>query len=105
MKLRFILGGLALLCAGCANHSIVGVFTPPPPYPVPIVGYKVLRGTTRSNLEPIFTTPFSSFTDTTVQKGVTYYYTVTAVYGDGSESAPLDVRCANNSDGAVQCGP
>ncbi|MCK5252376.1 MAG: fibronectin type III domain-containing protein, partial [Thermoplasmata archaeon] len=52
-----------------------------------IRGYRVYRGTTEDNLELLVTLPgFSSYTDTSVTNGQTYYYAVTAfnVHGESN---------------------
>jgi fibronectin type 3 domain-containing protein len=54
------------------------------------VGYNVYRGTTPGgeNSTPLNSTPTSgaTFTDESVTAGATYYYVVTAVGSDGSQS-------------------
>jgi fibronectin type 3 domain-containing protein len=56
-----------------------------------VVGYYVYRSTTSGNgyakLNPGSAAPSTTYTDSTVQSGVTYYYVVTAVDSTGSESA------------------
>lgn len=101
---RSLILALVVLLSGCPKH-ITGAFNTPAPYPVPVVGYKVLRGTGPTNMEPIFTVQTPSFIDTTAQPGVTYYYTIVAVYADGSEAAPSNIACGTMNAGQVQCGP
>jgi hypothetical protein len=96
----------ALLLAGCAPKHITGSFARPiGAYPLPRIGYKVYRGTTLGNMEPVFTVSTETFRDATAQPGVKYYYKVTAVYADGSESDPTNIQCGTTTDGQVQCGP
>ena len=57
--------------------------------PSPIVGYNVYRrgtsGVVRLNLEPV---PATTYIDTTVQAGETYFYVTKAVNAKGTESTP-----------------
>jgi predicted phage tail protein len=56
-----------------------------------VVGYYVYRSTTSGSgyakLNASSVAPTTTYTDSTVQSGTTYYYVVTAVDGSGSESA------------------
>lgn len=97
---------LAIALSGCGPKHIAGTFnTPAPGYPVPVIGYKVLRGTTPQNMEPVFTVQSTRFTDTTAQNGVKYFYAIVAVYADGSEAVPSNIACGTTSAGQVSCGP
>jgi fibronectin type 3 domain-containing protein len=54
------------------------------------VGYNVYRGTQSGGPYAVLNSspnPSTSFTDSTVQAGSTYYYVVTAVDSTGTESA------------------
>jgi hypothetical protein len=70
------------------QHSVVVAWDASTPSPS---GYNVYRSTqsggpsTRLNSAPI---TVLTFTDNTVTSGVTYFYTVTSVGADGSESSP-----------------
>jgi fibronectin type 3 domain-containing protein len=62
-----------------------------------VAGYNVYRGASATghfqklNSDLVFET---SYTDTSVQSGMTYYYTVTAVDSEGAESAYSNVALA-----------
>jgi hypothetical protein len=55
------------------------------------MGYYVYRSTLSGSgyakLNPASTAPTTTYTDSTVQSGVTYYYVVTAVDSGGNESS------------------
>jgi fibronectin type 3 domain-containing protein len=55
-----------------------------------VAGYYVYRSTTSgtgyAKLNAASVAPTTTYTDSSVQSGVTYYYVVTAVDGSGSES-------------------
>ena len=57
----------------------------------PVIGYNVYRGATSggpyTQINPVLDAS-TSYTDTTVQAGATYYYVATAVNSDNQESAP-----------------
>jgi fibronectin type 3 domain-containing protein len=57
--------------------------------PSPIVGYNVYRrgasGVVKLNMEPV---PATTYIDTTVQPGQTYFYVTKAVNAKGTESTP-----------------
>lgn len=101
MRTSLILA-LVVLLSGCPKH-ITGAFNAPVQYPVPLVGYKVLRGTGPENMQPVFTVQNTVFVDATALTGVTYYYSIIAVYADGSEAGPSNVACGNLTSGQVQC--
>lgn len=103
MRTALILA-LVVLLSGCPKH-ITGAFVRPIPYSVPLVGYKVYRGITADNMQPIFTVSTETFTDTTALDGVRYFYKVGAVYADGSEATPSNIACATLQSGQVQCSP
>ena len=69
-----------------ANYLLNGTCTTQSP---PVTGYNIFRGTT-PGLYPtqVNSTPITgtTFTDTTVQNGVTYYYVGTAVDANGDQS-------------------
>jgi hypothetical protein len=97
---------LAMLLSGCTPKRIAGTFVAPVgPYPVPRIGYKVLRGTSADTMEPIFTVQSTTFTDTTAQPGVKYFYAIVAVYADGNEAVPSNIACGTTSSGQVSCAP
>ncbi len=59
----------------------------------PIVIYRIYRGTSSSSLSWLANTTGTSYMDTTVNNGRTYYYRISAVNGaaEGSQSSPQDV--------------
>jgi hypothetical protein len=66
----------------------------------PIVGYNVYRrgtsGVVKLNLEPV---PGTTYVDSTVQSGQTYFYVTRAVNAKGTESTPSnEVRVDLSSD-------
>jgi fibronectin type 3 domain-containing protein len=77
--------------ATATAHSVVLTWTQSPNptcTPVcPVTGNKVYRGTTAGGESAtaymVFTTPTTTFTDTAVTNGTTYYYKVTAVNING----------------------
>lgn len=99
---RALILALVVLLSGCPKQ-ITGAFNAPIPYAVPLAGYKVLRGTTPADMQPIFTVQATSFVDTTAVSGATYYYAIVAVYADGSEAVPSNIACATLTAGQVQC--
>lgn len=58
----------------------------------PITGYQIFRGMNDSTLDYLATVDNTSYVDTQVQEGVTYYYTVVATndLGAGSTSGPVN---------------
>jgi len=63
-----------------------------------VVGYNVYRSTVNGGPYSIMNGSLISglsYTDTTVQNGVLYYYVVTAVDGSGNESAYSNQASAN----------
>jgi hypothetical protein len=93
----------ALLASGCARH-LTGTFAAPQtPYFPARIGYKVYRGTTPQNMQAILTTDKESFTDRQAQPGAIYYYKVTAVYADGSESESTNIVCGSVDRGQLPC--
>jgi centrosomal CEP192-like protein len=55
-----------------------------------VIGYFVYRGSSASSISKLFLSPISqtSYTDTSVTSGRTYYYAVTSVNSDHVESSP-----------------
>ena len=74
--------------AGAAVSEGVQVSWSPSPTPG-VSGYRVYRGTSPSSLSLIGVSDETSYTDSTIQPGNTYYYSVTAVKA-GTESADSD---------------
>jgi len=58
-----------------------------PPNGLPIANYQIYRGTTPTGLSNVATRTASSYVDTTVSPGVTYYYAVVAV-DSGQDHSP-----------------
>jgi hypothetical protein len=79
-----------------ATYEVQLSWTAPASSADPVVSYNIYRSTgagTYRKLNTAVNTP-TSYTDTTVQSGVTYNYEVTSVDGSGVESTPSNVYTA-----------
>ncbi|MDQ6695133.1 MAG: S-layer homology domain-containing protein [Chloroflexota bacterium] len=74
-----------------SNTTVRVTFTAPDTGGSAITLYRVYRGTTPANLQPIGTTTTTTYNDTPVDPATVYYYQVSAVnaQGEGERSCPV----------------
>ncbi|MCL5670043.1 MAG: IPT/TIG domain-containing protein [Acidobacteria bacterium] len=85
-------GQSATLSSGFTYHSVTLTWDPPTSTSVSITGYNVYRSQAAAGpfakINGSSAVTGTSYTDTTVQGGTTYYYEVTSVDSNGTESSP-----------------